>query len=122
MALQAVWFKRDLRTFDHEALCRACESGPTVCFYVIEPDYWRLDNTSNRQWHFVRESLLDLSDQLKVLGATLVVHQGRVIDFLETLYQERGQFTLHSHVEIGIDWTYQRDKKVAGWCQAHQLD
>lgn len=122
MALQAVWFKRDLRTFDHEALCRACESGPTVCFYVIEPDYWRLDNTSNRQWHFVRESLLDLSDQLKVLGATLVVHQGRVIDFLETLYQERGQFTLHSHIETGIDWTYQRDKKVAEWCQAHQLD
>lgn len=120
MSLQAVWFKRDLRTFDHEALFRACEAGTTVCFYVIEPEYWQLNNTSNRQWQFIRESLIDLSIQLEKIGATLVVHQGSVLEFLQTLRDSNGPFTLHSHIETGIDWTYQRDIEVARWCKEFQ--
>lgn len=122
MSLQAVWFKRDLRTFDHEALFRACQAGPTICFYVIEPEYWQLGNTSNRQWHFIRESLIDLSKQLQAIGATLLIHQGSVLEFLQTLEEESGSFTLHSHIETGIDWTYQRDLAVLRWCQARRVD
>jgi len=120
VTLQAVWFKRDLRTFDHEALYRACQSGPTICFYVIEVAYWQLDNTSNRQWQFIRESLIDLSSQLEKIGPSLVVYQGIATEFLEHLHEEFGSFVLHSHMETGIDWTYQRDKSVALWCKEHQ--
>lgn len=121
MSLQAVWFKRDLRTFDHEALFRACQTGPTICFYVMEPEYWKLNNTSNRQWHFVRESLIDLAAQLKKIGGTLVIHQGSVVEFLQKLLDEHGAFTLHSHIETGIAWTYQRDIAVMQWCKTHRL-
>lgn len=120
MTLQVVWFKRDLRTFDHEALHRAGQAGPTICFYVLEPEYWQLNNTSNRQWHFIRESLMDLSKQLKKIGATLIVHQGSATEFLHNLYETHGPFTLHSHIETGIDWTYQRDIEVAQWCRGNQ--
>jgi deoxyribodipyrimidine photo-lyase len=121
VSLQAVWFKRDLRTFDHEALFRACQAGPTICFYVVEHEYWKLNNTSNRQWHFVRESLIDLAAQLEKIGGTLVIHQGSVVEFLQKLLDEHGAFTLHSHIETGIAWTYQRDIAVMQWCKTHRL-
>ncbi|WP_412916688.1 deoxyribodipyrimidine photo-lyase [Erwinia sp. MMLR14_017] len=35
--LQVVRFKRDLRTFDNEALSRACNAGPVLCLYVFDP-------------------------------------------------------------------------------------
>lgn len=122
MSLQAVWFKRDLRTLDHEALSRACQAGATLCFYVIEPEYWKLSNTSNRQWQFIRESLIDLSAQLESIGGTLVVHEGSVLEFLQSLRDSYGAFTLHSHIETGIDWTYQRDIAVAQWSKKNQCD
>lgn len=61
--LQVVWFKRDLRIYDNEALSRACAAGPVLCIYVLEPEYWSLKDTSDRQWQFIRESLDDLSAQ-----------------------------------------------------------
>ncbi len=79
MQLQIVWFKRDLRTVDHAALAAACASGPVLCLYVVENDYWQLNSTSNRQWLFIRESLIDLDRQLKRLGGELIIVQGDVI-------------------------------------------
>jgi deoxyribodipyrimidine photo-lyase len=117
VTLQVVWFKRDLRVFDHEALSRACLAGPVLCLYVIEPGYWQLGDTSRRQWLFVRESLLDLAEQLHSLGAHLVVRQGQVTEVLQHIRQAHGPFELHSHQETGNAWTYERDKAVANWCR-----
>ena len=46
-----VWFKRDLRVVDHEALAAAADC-PIIPLYVVEPDYWANDFTSGRQWSF----------------------------------------------------------------------
>ena len=119
VSLQVVWFKRDLRVVDHEALSRACLAGRVLCLYVIEPGYWQLGDTSRRQWLFVRESLLDLAEQLHALGARLVVRQGQVTEALQSIRQAHGPFVLHSHQETGNAWTFERDKAVASWCRAH---
>lgn len=119
VSLQVVWFKRDLRVFDHEALSRACQAGPVLCLYVVEPGYWQSSGTSRRQWLFVRESLWDLAEQLRSLGAHLVVMQGQVTEALQHIGQAHGPFVLHSHQETGNGWTYERDKAVARWCRAH---
>jgi deoxyribodipyrimidine photo-lyase len=118
VTLQVVWFKRDLRVSDHEALSRACLTGPVLCLYVIEPAYWQLGDTSRRQWLFVRESLLDLAEQLHTLGARLVVRLGQVTEVLQSIRQAHGPFALHSHQETGNAWTFERDKAVARWCRA----
>lgn len=39
IAMQFVWFKRDLREFDHQPLVSAATAGEVVALYVIEPDY-----------------------------------------------------------------------------------
>ncbi|MFN2360397.1 MAG: deoxyribodipyrimidine photo-lyase, partial [Marinobacter sp.] len=37
-----VWFKRDLRTRDHEPLAAAARLGePVIPLYVVEDDYWQ---------------------------------------------------------------------------------
>ncbi|MFN5434660.1 MAG: deoxyribodipyrimidine photo-lyase, partial [Planctomyces sp.] len=38
MALQIVWFRRDLRTTDHAALATAAARGPCLCLFVYEPE------------------------------------------------------------------------------------
>ena len=52
MSMHLVWFKRDLRTFDHAPLANAVKAGPAAALYVAEPEYWALPDTSARQWHF----------------------------------------------------------------------
>lgn len=137
--LQVVWFKRDLRTSDHQPLQQAAQSGPVIALYVVEPDYWALPDTSLRQWQFTRESLIDLNAQLKQLerreqrkesdpitNAPLSVYLGQsgdgihsVAHALQGLLDAFGPFELHSHEETGNLWTFERDKAVARWCRSH---
>ena len=121
MVTQVVWFKRDLRVQDHQALYHASCAGPVLCCYVLEQDYWQLPDTSNRQWLFIRDSLIELSLQLEKLGGNLLVFKGDACEIFAELYQQLGPFVLHSHQETGNIWTYERDKAVAHWCRQHQV-
>ena len=42
-----------------------------------------------------------------------------MLDVLEHLRQTVGVAAIHSHEETGVLWTFDRDKKVAQWCQTH---
>ena len=114
-----VWFKRDLRVTDHEALVSAVKEGPIIPLYVFEPEYWTNDYTSGRQWSFLKDSLLSLDLQLSQMGQPLWTAIGPIEEVLERLYQ-RFQFQrMVSHQETGPGWTYQRDLKVKRWCEGH---
>lgn len=59
-----MWFKRDLRLFDHPALTRAAALGAVLPLYIVEPEYWAGSDASARQWGMTAEALTDLRDQL----------------------------------------------------------
>lgn len=118
---QVVWFKRDLRIHDHEPLYNACKAGPVLPLYVVEHDQWQRPDASQRQWEFVRESLLDLDKALGGLGLALHIREGDVVEVLEELRRSVGAFTLHSHEENGLLWSWNRDKVVAQWCRKHGI-
>ncbi|WPB84620.1 FAD-binding domain-containing protein [Sediminicoccus rosea] len=117
--LDVVWFKRDLRVTDHAALAAAkgTQGGPVLPLYIVEPDYWRGEDASPRQWRFLRAALEDLRAQLATLGLPLVVRKGDAVALLARLHAERGIRALHSHEETGNLWTYARDRAVARFCQ-----
>ena len=71
-----LWFKRDLRLADNAALHRALRYGAPLPVYICEPDYWCLDDTSGRQFAFLRESLAELRRDLRALGSDLVIRTG----------------------------------------------
>jgi deoxyribodipyrimidine photo-lyase len=116
--VEVVWFKRDLRTVDHAPLLAAAERGPIVPLYIVEPAYWRLPDTSRRQWLGIHAALLELSARLAALGAPLVVRVGEAVDVLRTLHAAYGITALHAHEETGNAFTFERDKAVQAWCRA----
>ncbi|MCB1772587.1 MAG: deoxyribodipyrimidine photo-lyase [Gammaproteobacteria bacterium] len=111
--LQLVWFKRDLRTVDHEPLHAAASRGPVLPLYVVEPGLWEQPDASGRQWAFWRESLLSLRAELAALGQPLVVRQGQAVDVLGNLLRRHRVEMVWSHQETGNAWTFARDRDVA---------
>ena len=79
--MQIVWFKRDLRVHDNEALFRAAAAGPVLPLYVAEPDLWQQPDMAARHWGFICESLHELNEALAGLGQPLVLRTGDVIGF-----------------------------------------
>jgi deoxyribodipyrimidine photo-lyase len=113
-----LWFKRDLRVSDHPALVHAAaRGGPVLPLYIVEPDYWRLPDTSHRQWAFTADCLADLRDALGRLGTPLVVRVGEARAVLESLRAAHGVTALVSHEETGNLWTFARDRRVAAWAR-----
>ncbi|MFN3593253.1 MAG: deoxyribodipyrimidine photo-lyase [Thiobacillaceae bacterium] len=111
--LQVVWFKRDLRVWDHRPLAAASREGPVLPLYIVEPGLWAQPDASARQWHFVRASLAELDADLRNLGSRLIVRSGEAVAILAALHREQGVGALWSHQETGNDWTYRRDRAVA---------
>lgn len=121
MAVHVVWFKRDLRTFDHAPLVEAAARGPVLPLYVAEPAYWALPDTSGRQWEAVADGLRELREDLARLGQPLVVRQGDAVGVLDALRRSHGIAALWSHEETGNGWTYDRDRRVAAWARAQGI-
>jgi deoxyribodipyrimidine photo-lyase len=119
--IQVVWFKRDLRTLDHAPLAAAAAAGPVLPLYVVEPDYWRLADTSARQWIAQRAALEELSRRLAELGAPLIVRVGGVVDVLAKIHGAVGITRLLAHEETGNLWTFQRDIAVRAFCRARGI-
>ena len=117
MALQVVWFKRDLRLADHRPLVEAARRGPVLPLYVVEPELWRQPDSSGRQWSFCREALEELRQALAERGQPLVVRVGEVVAVLEAAHRRLGIAGLWSHQETGNLWTYARDRRVAAWAR-----
>ena len=112
--VQIVWYKRDLRTIDHQPLAEAALAGPVLPLYVAEPGYWAQPSASMRQWQAIAPTLTELSDRLSRLGGPLIVRTGSVTDVLSRIHETVGITRLLAHEEIGDDWTFERDRQVRG--------
>ena len=117
--IHLVWYKRDLRTHDHRPLVEAARRGTVLPLYVIEEAYWRLTDTSLRQWAFIAECLRELDAELGRLGQRLVLRRGSVTDVLDVLHRRHRIAGLYSHEETGNAWTYERDQAVGAWARQH---
>lgn len=114
-----LWFKRDLRVEDNQALALAVERGRSVLpLYLVEPELWAQPDASARQWRFVAECLPELSTGLSKRGAPLVVKVGSACSVLEELRERFSLVEIISHEETGNGWSYARDRAVATWAKA----
>ena len=119
--LQVVWFKRDLRASGHAPLVEACAHGPVLPLYIVEPELWRADDASARQWAFAHDSLAGLRAALGDLGQPLVVRVGDAVEVLDALHRAYGVARLWSHQETGNWASYQRDLRVRQWTRTHGI-
>ncbi|MAH61834.1 MAG: deoxyribodipyrimidine photolyase [Legionellales bacterium] len=107
--MHIVWFKRDLRVVDHQALHTASQYGPVMPLYIIEPALWSQPDLSYRQYAFLKDCLHDLNQALSLLGQPLIIRVGQAADVLADLIKTHGVRAVWSHQETWNHWTYQRD-------------
>jgi deoxyribodipyrimidine photo-lyase len=93
-----VWFRRDLRADDHAALYAACRAARQVfCAFVLDTRILGTLPRADRRVEFIRESLVDLDEQLLGLGrrsgvegVRLIVRHGHATDELPRLAEALG--------------------------------
>lgn len=120
MKINVLWFKRDLRVYDHAPLQQAIESGlPLLCMYVYEPEVWTAYDADIRHARFVWQSITDLQERYP----QMVIHvvYGDVVQALQTIGQSYAIQNLYSHEETGTRITFDRDKRVKQYCQSAKI-
>ncbi|GAA0873114.1 deoxyribodipyrimidine photo-lyase [Gangjinia marincola] len=117
-----MWFKRDLRVVDHEALQAACSSGnPVLCVYLYEPHIWQDPHYADRHAYFVKESLRSLKTALDHWGHHLVTVEEEAVPFLARVAQDHEIECIYSTKETGLDITYTRDIAFAEACKQRNI-
>ncbi|MCC7466550.1 MAG: deoxyribodipyrimidine photo-lyase [Saprospiraceae bacterium] len=120
MEINVLWYKRDLRVYDHAPLHSAIASGlPLLCLYVYEPDVWSAYDADIRHARFVWQSIADLQQRYPQLG--LKVLYGELTDILKKLKDTYQIRTLYSHQEIGARITFDRDLRVRDFCRVNGI-
>lgn len=109
-----VWLKRDLRLRDHAALYHSLNSNAkTLLLYIFEPKLLEHDHYSKRHFQFVYQSLSDLNAQLSQYGSKVLIVKGEPLSIFKKLLKQQSVSAIHSHEEIGVATTFQRDKLLS---------
>ena len=117
-----VWFKRDLRFTDNEALFNAHQAGiPLLLVYFFEPSVMNYDDADVRHWRFIYESLQDLQKKLTVLNAKLYFFHSEVKTVFLEIMEHFDIQTVFSHQEIGNKITFDRDIVMRDFFQENNI-
>ncbi len=102
--MNVIWFKRDLRLCDNEALFKGLQEK-AICLYIFEPSVSHHYDWDIRHWRFIYQSLMDMKDK----GLKVLLLYGEAIDIFKTLHERYQDLQIFSHMETGNDLTYSRD-------------
>ena len=117
MAVQLVWFKRDLRISDHVPMASAAQAGPVVCLYVYEPEIIEAEDFDAAHLNFINQSLVELRKNLRQRGGELLLRTGRVPEVLDGLHRKFNFSKIWAHEETFNFISYQRDRRVRAWAK-----
>jgi deoxyribodipyrimidine photo-lyase len=123
--INIVWFKRDLRLHDHEALQNACvvaqnqRSIPTLLLYIFEPSVMQHYDSDVRHCRFIFESLSDMNNKLKINQLEVLICYNEADFVFEKLFENFTIKNIFSHQEIGVNLTYDRDKRLKKLFEKH---
>lgn len=121
-AINIVWFKRDLRLVDNEALYYANQSDlPLLLIYVFEPSVMNYDDSDVRHWRFIYESIQDLNKKLAAFNAEIYFFHNEVKSVLSELIKKFEVKTVFSHQEIGNKVTYDRDLEMKSFFSSNAI-
>ena len=120
MSNRIVWFKKNLRYKDNEILID--ENKRSILIYIIEPELWKQKDMSLRQWQFTLESVNELKRQLLKNNLYLNIFFGDALEIFKFLKDKHSFSSVISEQETGIQWTYQRDKKLKKFFFQNKID
>src|SRR5436189_4520667 len=94
-----VWFRRDLRDFDHAALsCALRDAREVLCVFVFDREILDpLPSPSDRRVEFIRESLVALDESLRKRGGALIVRHAHAREAVPALAAELGVSAVYAN-------------------------
>ena len=120
--INIVWFKRDLRLTDHAPLVAAIDERiPTLLLYCFEPSIMAGEDSDERHWRFVYESIADMQLELNKKNARLYYFHNEVKPVLLGLLEVYDIKNIYSHIEVGNKKTYDRDLDIQSLCKEHHI-
>jgi deoxyribodipyrimidine photo-lyase len=112
--INIVWFKRDLRLSDNEALTTAIQNDlPILLLYIFEPKMQNCRDWDIRHSQFVYHSIADINQRLPKNGIQILY--GETIEVFENLAQSFRIKQVFSHEETGNRFTFDRDVDIGKW-------
>jgi len=118
MSNSLVWFRRDLRAFDHAALHTALTSSNRVhCVFVYDSGILDPLPRDDRRVRFIHASLASLDAELRRLGGFLDVRQGQPLDVIPALAAELGVDAVYVNADYEPE-AVERDARVAASLEA----
>ncbi|GBL02867.1 cryptochrome/deoxyribodipyrimidine photo-lyase family protein [Glaciecola sp. KUL10] len=122
-SINIVWLKRDLRLRDHEPLANAiAHKQPILLLYIVEPINLKDPHMDIRHWRFIYESIQDLNQQLEATNNKILIMHGDADDVFSDIGNTFDILNVFSHQEIGLDHTFQRDKKLKTWFRNNSIE
>ncbi len=123
--MHLVWFRQDLRIFDHTALHHAMAAGPTIAVVVLSPEQWRLHHDATIKIDFYLRQLTQLKQDLDALHVPLIVLRVELwCDIAKTFEQLIPQFNItamYAHREAGCH-EIKRDAAVEAMLSQQQIN
>jgi deoxyribodipyrimidine photo-lyase len=121
--INIVWFKRNLRLQDNEAIVNALSKNiPVVFLFVFEKSLQADPHYSERHWNFIKESIVDINSQLAAYDTKVMVANCEVINVINVLQEYYMIDAIFSHQETGIKATYKRDLNFKRFCKNNQIN
>ncbi len=121
-AINIVWFKRDFRITDNEALYSAHQSGiPLLFICFFEPSVMNYPDSDARHWRFIYQSIEDLDKKLKPSNSKIYYFHNEVQTVFSELIKKYDVKTIFSHQEIGNRITYNRDIQMSDFFQKNDI-
>lgn len=116
-----VLFTRDLRVRDHEALAEAVQTHEVVApLFVFDERLLRSVQSANRI-HFLLESLADLRQSLRSLGADLIVRRGDPVGETVRLARATGATTVLASADASR-YASNREERLARDAARHRFE
>lgn len=121
--IAVVWFKRDLRLMDHDALSAAQNQAlPVLLIYNFEPSMMAAEDSDVRHWRFVYQSIQDLQNQLNKVNTKIHVFHAEMLKVFEEIQTHFCIKKIYSHQEIGNRLSYERDQQIQLYCQLQNIE
>ncbi|MDC0165326.1 deoxyribodipyrimidine photo-lyase [bacterium] len=85
MSTSILWFKKDLRIYDHKPFLEASKNGFVLPLYIFEPEILESEDYDPRHHKFINESLKSLKIELEKIGGYLHVEHGSALEVFQNL-------------------------------------
>ncbi|MBT9311548.1 FAD-binding domain-containing protein [Leptothoe kymatousa] len=116
-----VWFRRDLRIYDHEPLWRAARRGEVIPVFVFDRALLHHPETGAARVEFMVNCLQNLDADLQRLGGRLVLLSGDPVEVLPRLVVETQADGIYSYTDCERIYGRVRDARLNQALAARQL-